>query len=291
MVLRKIMELNQLIMSTIDSSEISLHEVLVKTSYLTQITEEHNKEFDNPVAFGSGFIADYHNEKFFVTADHTIHIDDYQGEKEERTGKDYNIAVFNFYTDPTNFLSTIITPLGGFHYMEQFNLDKPEELPRPVDITVCKMNEINFKYPFLSDEVSFVNGELIKVGEAKLHIKENCFVEPDKSKKYFIFGKVRVKLIDNIRMYWENTIKESIKFISYSGDFLLFNTELLIEVKEDWEGLSGSPVFNEDGECVGVLCDVLEYSHSIWVMPISKVKMLLDIAVQQEEISNHNKTA
>ncbi len=265
--------------------QVSLHEILVKTSYLTQITEPDNLQLDNPIGFGSGFIVEYEQDKFFVTADHTIHIDDYKGETEERTWKDYVIAIFNNYTDPNNFLSTIITPLGGFYYMEQFHLDKPENLSRPVDVSVCKMKDRHFQYPFLTDQVTFTNGETIKVGEQKLTIKKECFSDPNKDKNYFIFGKIRAKLVDNIRMDWQNTIKETIKYKSNTGDFFLFNTQELITDKDDWEGLSGSPVISEDGECVGVLCDVLVNSNSLWVMPISKVKMLIEVAIQQEKIN------
>lgn len=75
--------------------QVSLNEFLVKTSYLTQITELDNKILDNPIGFGSGFIVEYDNDKFFVIADHTIHIDDYKGEVEERTWKDYTVSIFN----------------------------------------------------------------------------------------------------------------------------------------------------------------------------------------------------
>lgn len=268
--------------------QVSLHEVLVKTSYLTQITEPENKSLDHPLGFASGFIVEYNGDKFFVTADHTIHRDDYNEGIEERTWKDYVISIFNNYTDPENFLSTVITTLGGFFYMEQPHLNKPENLPRPIDVSVCKMKSIHFQYPFLTDQVKFTNGETIKVGEQKFTIKKESFGDPVENKSYFIFGKIRTKLIDNIRMYWQNTLKESLKFETKNGDFYLFNTPDLITDDEEWEGLSGSPVISEDGYCVGVLCDVLKNSNSFWVMPISKVKLLIEIAIQQEEVTNYN---
>ncbi len=82
-----------------------------------------------------------------------------------------------------------------------------------------------------------------------------------------------------------------LRFISKAGDYFLFNTPETINDIEEWEGLSGSPVISEDGDCVGVLCSVYENSTSIWVMPISKVKMLIEIAIQQEklEILNNHK--
>lgn len=185
-------------------------------------------------------------------------------------------------------MSTFITPLSGFYYMEKFHLDKPENLSRPVDVSVCKMKKMNLQHPFLTDEVIFSNGETIKAGERKFIIKKLCFNKPDKAKEYFIFGKVRSRLVDNIRMEWQNTIKESLKFVSNSGDFFLFNTQELIIDKEDWEGLSGSPVISKDGYCVGVLCDVLEKSNSIWVMPISKIKLLIEVAIQHEKLEKNN---
>lgn len=270
-------------MCDILNEKISLFEVLVKTAYLTQITEPADKLCQYPVAFGSGFIVEFDNDNFFVTADHTLHLDDYRDGSNERTGKDYVVSIFNNYTPPENFLSTIVTPLVGFHYMEQFHLDKPDDLFEPVDLTLCKMNEINFTYPFLTDGVKHKN-ETINKGERKIKIKKECFSEPRVDKKYFIFGKIRTGIHDNIRMYWENTVKEDLKFNSKVGDYFLFNTPEIIESKEDWEGLSGSAVLSEDGECVGVLCSVNENSKSIWIMPITKVKMLIEVAILQENL-------
>jgi hypothetical protein len=265
----------------------TLNEVLVKTSYLIQITATSDKELENPIGFASGFIVEYNHDNFFVTADHVIHIDDYTGNVEKRTWKDYVVAIFNNYSDPDNFPSTIITPLSGFYYTEKYNLEKPCTMANLVDISVCKMKDINFKFPFLTNGV-ILNGETIKSGEQKFKITKENFGDAMNDKKYSIFGKVRTRLVDNIRMEWQDTLKDSLKFVSKSGDFLLFNTSELIVDKEDWEGLSGSPVFSEDGQCVGVLCDVLINSKSIWVMPITQVKMLIEVAIQQGKIEEIN---
>jgi hypothetical protein len=262
------------------TDEISLLEILVKTSYLTQITEPENRELHKPVGYGSGFIVDYDGIKFFVTADHNVHFDDY-GATEQRTWKDYVVSIFNNYTDPNNFLSTGITPLGGFYYMEQFHLNKPMEMSRPLDVSVCKMKPINFQLPFLTDRVDFT-GESIEAGEPKLTINKDCFEEPSLNELYLVFGKIKVDLVDNIRITWENTLKESLQFVDQVGDFLLFNTPHEITDKLEWAGLSGSPIMSDKGRCVGVLCDVLEGSHAIWVMPIERVKMLIEVVIQQE---------
>lgn len=271
-------------MNTESKKTISLFEILVKTSYQTQITEPDDKECANPVAFGSGFIVEFNGTDFFVTADHTVHLDDYK-EIEERAGKDYVVSIFNNYSLPDNFLSTAITPLGGFYYMEQLHLNKPSTMPKPVDITVCMMKQKHFKYPYLTTGIK-LGAEEVKNGEQKLKIKNENFAEPNTSDTYFIFGTVKTNIIDNIRVEREFTLKHDLKFISKNADFYLLNTPNIISDKKDWEGLSGSPVINETGKCIGVICDVLENSQSIWVMPITKVKMLIEVAIQQEALLN-----
>jgi hypothetical protein len=263
-------------------NEISLYEVLVKTSYQTQITLPEDKLCENPVGYGSGFIVVYQNEKFFITADHTLHIDDHSKENEKRTGKEHLISINNNYSPPENFLSTVVTPLGGFYFMEKFNIDKPDDDSVLIDITLCKMKEMHFQYPFLTEEIRFPH-ETIKGKEPKIYITEECFSEPKIDKNYFVFGRIRPRMVD-ILLHREHTIKENLKFISKSGDYLLFYTSSIITDNEDWEGLSGSPVLSEDGECVGVFCSVLKDSKSVWVMPIAMVKLLLEVAIKQEEL-------
>ena len=171
---------------------IPLCEALVKTSYQTQITDAIDKNCENPVGFGSGFIVEYRDTVFFVTADHVVHPDDY--DVDARTGKDFIVSIYNNVKPETNFLSTVVTPLGGFYYMESFNLLKPDDAPELVDVSVCIMEKKHFKYPFLTDEVQF-HGLTISAGEKKLRIQSELFVEPRSDQAYFIYGKINTKLI------------------------------------------------------------------------------------------------
>ncbi|MDI1352109.1 MAG: hypothetical protein PSV35_04965 [bacterium] len=267
---------------SIDEKEITLLEVLVKTSYQTQVTHPSNKELDRPVGFGSGFISTHLDKIYFVTVDHVIHPEDYETGTEVRNWIDYTLSIFNNVNPADYFLSTIITPLGGFYYLNRFDLNKPEEAYELVDIAVCLMKPINFKYPFLTDEVIFT-GEKIPAGEEKWTIKSETFVKPSTDEYYLVYGKVNTKL-DGIQLKSEPTLKENLKFVKKSGDYFLFNTESKITNINDWRGLSGSPVISTKGECVGVFCSGNEDSHAVWVMPIDKVKMLMEIIIQQEKL-------
>jgi len=256
----------------------TLSEVLVKTTYQTSVTKPDDTDCANPVGYGCGFIINYKNTLFFVTADHIVHFGDY--DKNKRTGVDYVVSIYNNVKPKENPLSTVVTPLGGFYYMERFNILKPKGLPELIDVSVCIMKERHFQYPFLTDEVHFP-GLTIKAGESKFIFNEEHLTVPDTNTNYFIYGKIKYQM-KGIRLYKKDTIKEKLKYIEKPDDYYLFNAPTKIQHYDDWAGLSGSPVISETGSCVGVLCSVNVGTKSIFVMPIDMVKMFMDIALQQE---------
>lgn len=262
-----------------DTKELSLCEILVKTSYMVQITTVNDKVFEKPIGYGSGFIIEYKDTKFFITADHVLNIEDY--EKDQRLCHGNIVSIFNNISIPNNY-STIITPLGGFYYMDRFNLAKPNDKPELIDVCLCKLKELNLKYPFLTEEVHF--GEVtINQGEKKFCFMENQLVEPNYEMTFFVYGKIRHK-IKGLVLNSQGAIKENLKFVNKNCDYYLFNTPEKIIDGDDWSGLSGSPIINQKGECVGVLCSITLNSKSIWVMPIDKIKMLMDIAIIEEQL-------
>ena len=262
-------------------STISLFEALVKTTYQIQITKSTDKNLSKPIAFGAGFIIDYREKTFFVTADHNIHIEDY--ELNERTGIDNVVSIFNNISNKEEF-STMLTPIGGFHYMEKFNIDKLEKGYEMIDVTVAMMTkEKHFNYPFLTDDCTLNGEHIIKAGEQKFHFVEELLVEPNFESNYSVYGKIKPE-IKGLFLHRTDTLKEGIKFVNEVGDYYLFNTQDPIESEEDWAGLSGSPMLDDNGQCVGVVCSVNPGTNSVFVKPISKVKILMEIAIKQEEL-------
>ena len=65
---------------------------------------------------------------------------------------------------------------------------------------------------------------------------------------------------------------------------MLLNTESPISDYEDWAGLSGSPVLNQEGKCIGVLCSVIEGTQSVFVKPLKKITPFLDTMIIQEKL-------
>ena len=238
------------------------------------IYSSNDKQLLNPILFGSGFLASYKNKPFLITADHNLHFDDYDN-KEERTGNEYIIAIVN---NVNKDLSTVLTPLGGFYYGEQLCFNKKEA--KLIDISVCLLKEINFQFPFLTHEISINNNSriIVQAGVEKNFYDATLFTEPNTNQKYTTYGVVHndIKGIIGKRT---NALYCDISYNSTCGNYynFLFSSEMKYE---DWAGISGAPVFDYEGNIVGVVHRISE--NGIWVTPIKYATMLMDLALKQE---------
>jgi len=266
-------------MSKIIERMFSLTEILVKTTY--QVVISKDKSFQSkPIAWGSGFFINYKDKLFFITADHNIHIEDH--EKNERTGVDNYLAVLNNISDKTTF-STMLTPIGGFYYMEKFDISKEDLNPQLVDVAISLVDRTKFQAPFLTDEdIRDGDTKLVSPNEQKFEFLEEHITESQETDLYYVFGKIKPHF-KGLFVHRENTFKNDLKYIDTYGDFMLLNSTHDI-VYEEWAGLSGSPVINQDGKCIGVLCSVNDGTKSVFVKPFSKIKSFLDTIILQEQI-------
>ncbi|MCO7185202.1 hypothetical protein ABMY20_01950 [Tenacibaculum sp. SSH1-16] len=261
--------------------EFHLTEILVKTTYQVIISKESSFQ-SNPIAFGSGFFINYRDNLFFITADHNIHIDDH--ELNERTGVDNYLAILNNISD-RNTLSTILTPIGGFYFMDSFDISKEDLNPELIDVAISLVNREKIEAPFLTDEdIKDENSEpIVSPKEQKFEFMDEHIVSPTKTDSYYIFGKIKPNL-KGLFLHRSNTFKNDLKYIDAYGNYLLLNTTDIISDYKDWAGLSGSPVLNQEGKCIGVLCSVNEGTKSVYVKPFKKIIPFLDTIILQEEI-------
>ena len=71
---------------------LTLNHLMAKTSLFVQINHFTDSSFTHkPVGYASGFFFKYHEDFFFITADHVPHYEDYKNRK--RTGNGDLIAV------------------------------------------------------------------------------------------------------------------------------------------------------------------------------------------------------
>ncbi len=258
----------------------SITEILVKTTYQVVISNEKSFQ-SNPIAFGAGFFINYKDKLFFITADHNIHIEDHK--MSERTGIDNCLAILNNISDKMTF-STIMTPIGGFYYMESFDISKEDLNPQLIDVAISMVDRGKFEAPFFTDE-DIRDGDTILVSpnEEKFEFLEEHIDAPKESDSYYVFGKINPHF-KGLFLHRNNTFKNNLKYIDTFGNYMLLNYTDEI-VYDDWAGLSGSPVINQNGKCIGVLCSVNEGTKSVFVKPFSKILPFLDTIILQEQIS------
>lgn len=264
----------------IQEKEYDLREILIKTTY--QVVMHKTKDFDDfPLAYGSGFFLNYKDKLFFLTADHNIHWEDHQ--KKERIFEERFLGILNNISNRDE-LQTLISPIGGFYFMESYEFSEESLNIELVDVAISMVDRNRFEAPFVTDE-SIVGQDGISIvspNELKFEFLEENIVEPNEGDTYYIYGKIRPTM-KGIFLHYEGDFKINLKYVNKSGMYLLLNTEYEITNSLDWAGLSGSPVLNQQGYCIGVLCSVIEGTKSIFVKPFSLITPLLDTIILQED--------
>jgi len=272
-------------MTNIIEREFSFIEIQVKTTY--QIVISREKSFQSaPIAFGSGFFLNYKDSLFFITADHNIHIEDHK--LNERIGKDNFLSILNNISDKNTF-TTLLTPIGGFYYMESFDISKEDLNPQLIDVAISLVDRTKFKAPFFTDEdIRDKEGNIIVApNEQKFDfLEEHIINTPSREDSYYIYGRIKPQF-KGLFLHRELIFKKDLKYIDKYGRYLLLNTKKRIIDYEDWAGLSGSPVLNQEGKCLGVLCSIIEGTKSVFVKPFAEIIPLLDMILIQEGITKH----
>lgn len=172
--------------------EFDLREILIKTNYQLVIHKE--KTFDNfPIAYGSGFFINYKNNLFFITADHNIHYEDHQ--RNERLGTDNYVGILNNISEIDKF-STIISPIGGFYFIESFDLSKDDLSFQLFDVAISLIDRTKFEAPFLTDEdlKDEDDIQIVSPKEEKFEFLDEHIAEPNIEDNYYIYGKIKPEL-------------------------------------------------------------------------------------------------
>ncbi len=239
-----------------------------------------------PQSVGSGFMLDYKGETFFITADHVVNTHDHGIRKVE----DNTIAIStNRPTMINRKLQTIMVPIGGFYFFDQFKLDVNNctinNMPL-FDAAFSLLHEWQINTEYITCEVK-IEGANVPIGERKIHLKESDIIEANIEDVYSIFGRVKFSLgrIENAEVLnSEQTFKTGLKL--YGEDtsqnyYILQSPDVVIY--EEWAGLSGSAVLNQDGKLIGIACSIdTSGTRLIYVKKIQRVMPLMDAAILEK---------
>lgn len=88
---------------------------------------------------------------------------------------------------------------------------------------------------------------------------------------------------NNTGILWKrcNVIHNELTFECEHDEVFVFKSAQPVQI-EQWEGLSGSPFFSEDGELIGMLTRVVEQNNTVIVLPINKITYYIDLVKKIE---------
>lgn len=274
---------------------MDLRELLVKSRFQVVVRPQETT-LGLPSGVGSGFMLNYRGRVFFITADHVVHVDDYQ-RTPFRHGKDYDAYILNnvIRNNHEGNPETMETCLGGLYYFDEGSVDCGGLANfAPVDVAFRELTAEQVGYPYLTPEVNFADGFRVPAGSQKIVFSEDVITDPSDNDMYFVLGKVKFSFIqpDDAAysvLNYEITLKEGLHYVATNGDFYKLSTEEQKPPRyEEWGGLSGSPVLNGEGQIIGVLCSISTIDNHVFVMNIRKVLQLIDYTIQVNHLEQGN---
>ena len=246
--------------------------------------KREDKTCSNPLGFGSGFFLLYRDRYVFVTADHNTHSEDF--EKGERTSAENTVCIITEQVDYENF-STALIPITGFCDFTSFDLNDPNfsDFPDLVDISfnVFEKNSIPMKILSLrlevGDEILAEEGEKIPIQmEDPIVLSEGDFC--------LVTGLIQNDIVRSMCIERKAAIHKNLQFKELDCDGYYVMSYPKSVKREEWAGLSGAPVFNNKGGCIGMIIRGAEGYDTVTVVPIHKILKLIDAAMCIEKQAN-----
>ncbi len=255
---------------------------VLELSWLTtqQIVVTSDKEGSEIKVFGSGFFFQYRDRLFLVTADHVSHRDDFDAGM--RLGIDNYVWVLNNKNSKKE-LATLLTPVGGFFSFDRSDITDTLSLliPEMKDISFAILPNL-FEYPFLTHELRAGEQIIVPAGEKKVVINFQCATEIKDTDYCLVEGCVHCE-IKGMRFIRCNAIHQDMTLKGTDNDGYYVLKHSCPVVYKDWAGLSGAPVFNNNGRLIGMVIRVDESQDTITVVPMKKITELMDYAIQYED--------
>ena len=303
---------------------LTLHQLVFLATLQLQIrkprenmaNESHICDNNTIWGFGSGFLLIYKERLFFVTADHNLHPEDHSPDNPDgqRIGKDYNIEIITNNKGPE--LTTIVLPIGGFYHLTGYcfeGMDKmddetkgkvllkflngitekhidieDETLPIgcriPDLIDVC-ISEVKSPFPIdlLTNQVVDSEGNIIiEQGDKKISLLPEDEIKLQSDEICVVGGTVHNNLVGDIRLERVNIFNE-MKYSHKYNNNLIFNVNSHFDI-EDWKGLSGAPVFTQEGQPIGLLTNGPGQDGDVTVFPMHRILKIIDSMLKLERI-------
>jgi hypothetical protein len=242
-----------------------VEELIVKSSIQVFMA---NPEHPKPEVFGSGCLVNYVDRLFFLSVFHVIN---------------YDLSAYLETNLPANEIGPPIQPIGGLCSFDLFKVTKDMQakdfealLQKPKETLDITFAEIKTPFTLLQPEIDF--GAFKVEAGTKVHLYLDNIAEPTSEKKYGFYGKIKHEYKGKT-LEMTPTLKHGLKFHRTNGYFHMFLAPEIIKDSEDYEGCSGAPILDDDGNLVALACKVMSGSRVIYGFSIQECIKLLRISL------------
>ena len=277
-------------------------------------------DIDNPDtirAFGSGFLLIHKDRTFFITADHVVHLDDHDNNNEtgQRLKRDYVPQIIT-NVKVKNELASVNIPIGGFYHLTGFGFDRSDynsneeylktldkilegsvdvsDETLPINVRIADLPDFaisEIKQPFkifpLSNLVAYdQNNIIVEEGTPKLFLSSDSITDFDSDRSYLVAGTVGNKLVNSVRLERINVIHDNLKLDSINKEGIAYLKSDESPYLDHWSGLSGAPLFNDEGLLSGMLIRGPEDCPYASAIPITKILHYIDLIIETETEKN-----
>lgn len=239
-----------------------------------------------PTSVGSGFILEHKGEYIFVTADHVANTHD-NGVR--LLNKNIFIQTNRCIKSSNGLWNVELVPLGGITYMTSLKVDMQSGIvsEQPLfDAAFVVLNGTAKNANYITPEIIFRDAH-VQCGDNKERISSERIIEANTDDVYSVFGRVQFSL----QKYGEQDILLSnlifhtnLKYIGDQDDYYVLQYDKTVIV-EEWKGLSGSPVLNQDGNLIGIACSVDNILHRLFVKKMRRVIPLIEADILTSKIN------
>lgn len=126
----------------------------------------------------------------------------------------------------------------------------------------------------------YVNG-LIKSSVETIRLDTNLQCIPNSELEYGFYGQIKGDLSDSI-LKWKGRLEMGMKYLGIDGELYLFETREKNLTDADYEGCSGAPILDSNGELVSLVKAVDSKNGMVQGVKLPECKVLIDVQMLME---------